>query len=64
MDISINVALESVDIKLKSKSLLSNQFSAVMILSDSSNNNLKLIMPIEDIVELRDEINEFLFKVR
>ncbi|EWH20223.1 hypothetical protein M769_0121920 [Bacillus haynesii] len=64
MDISINVALESVDIKLKSKSLSSNQFSAVMILSDASNNNLKLIMPIENIVELRDEINEFLFKVR
>lgn len=64
MDITINVALESVEIKLKSKNLSSNQFSAAITLSDTSNNNLNLTMPIEDVVELRNEINEFLFKMR
>lgn len=50
MDISIDIALDNIEIKLKSKS--------------QTESNLKLTITTEDIVKLRNEINEFIFKIR
>ncbi|GIN68540.1 hypothetical protein J41TS2_39610 [Bacillus sonorensis] len=64
MDISIDIALENIEIKLKSKNLSSNTFSAVIVLQDKTESNLKLTITTEDLVKLRNEINEFIFKTR
>lgn len=64
MDISIDIALENIEIKLKSKNLSSNKFSAVIVLQDKTESNLKLTITTEDLVKLRNEINEFIFKTR
>ena len=64
MDISIDIALDNIEIKLKSKSLSSNKFSAVIVLHDKTDSNLKLTITTEDLVKLRNEINEFIFKIR